>query len=52
MKLSLKRAETIRNILVEAGIDGTLIQVKGLGESTPISTKDVSENRRVEIFLF
>jgi outer membrane protein OmpA-like peptidoglycan-associated protein len=52
MKLSLKRAETIRNILVEAGIDDALIQIKGLGESMPVSTKDVSENRRVEIFLF
>jgi OmpA-OmpF porin, OOP family len=52
-KLSLRRAETVRDYMVAQGIDAARISVKGWGESRPIadngSAEGRAENRRVEI---
>jgi len=51
-KLSDSRANSVRQYLVDAGIDGSRLQAKGYGEDTPIDTNATSEgkerNRRVE----
>lgn len=50
--LSERRADTIRQILVELGISEDKIEVRGEGELSPISNNDTEEgrslNRRVE----
>jgi outer membrane protein OmpA-like peptidoglycan-associated protein len=52
-KLSLKRAESVRDYLVEAGLDPTIITVKGFGKSNPLvegkSGEARAKNRRVEV---
>ena len=52
-KLSLRRAEAVRNYLVEAGLDPSIVTVKGFGKSNPLvkgtSTEARAKNRRVEI---
>ena len=53
--LSLSRAESTRNYLTARGINGSRIQVQGMGSRQPIATNDTSDgrarNRRVEIFV-
>jgi outer membrane protein OmpA-like peptidoglycan-associated protein len=52
-RLALDRAEAIRGVLVEEGLDPALIQVDSHGESNPVvpTADDVAEplNRRVEV---
>jgi outer membrane protein OmpA-like peptidoglycan-associated protein len=52
-KVSLKRAELIRKILMEGGVSGKRIKAYGLGESKPVvrgnNEKSWSRNRRVEL---
>ena len=52
-QLSLRRATSVKNFLVEQGVDGSIIDVSGKGESMPIASNSTSEgraqNRRVEI---
>jgi outer membrane protein OmpA-like peptidoglycan-associated protein len=52
-QLSLKRAEAVKNYLVQAGIDTAIINVKGYGKTSPLvdgSHDDArAKNRRVEI---
>jgi outer membrane protein OmpA-like peptidoglycan-associated protein len=53
IELGLKRATTVRNILVKAGLDASLVEVTSHGEAdllmrTPDSTAE-QHNRRVEI---
>ena len=48
--LSLKRAESVKNELVQNGISPARIRVVGYGESRPISS-DHAMNRRVEITI-
>jgi outer membrane protein OmpA-like peptidoglycan-associated protein len=55
MTLSQKRAEAVRDYLVQQGIsDGTIV-ARGLGKSGPVATNDTPEgrqqNRRVELVL-
>jgi OOP family OmpA-OmpF porin len=56
MKLSLRRAETVRNYLVTLGVDKNRIVVIGKGTSEPIATNDTREgraqNRRVAIVVY
>jgi len=51
--LALKRAESIRDLLIQAGLDSTLIQIDSHGESNPVvpTPDEVAEprNRRVEV---
>ncbi len=52
-KLSLRRAEAVRNYLVEAGLDPSIVTVKGFGKSNPLvegtSAEARAKNRRVEV---
>ena len=51
--LSLRRAEAVAAFLVQQGVASDLIDVSGMGESSPVASNDTrtgrSENRRVEI---
>jgi outer membrane protein OmpA-like peptidoglycan-associated protein len=54
-KLSLRRAQQVRDYLVEAGISSGIVSVKGFGKTSPLvpgtSEKARARNRRVEIAL-
>ncbi len=51
-KLSASRANSVRDYLIDAGIDGQRLEAKGYGEDKPIDTNATEEgkerNRRVE----
>jgi len=53
MGLSVRRAEAVRDYIVSEGIDASIIDVSGEGESNPIASNDTAEgraqNRRVDI---
>ena len=49
-KLSLERAESVKNELVKLGIYSSQLTTKGYGSSKPISSND-EENRRVEFSI-
>jgi outer membrane protein OmpA-like peptidoglycan-associated protein len=53
LKLSERRAQAVRDSLVKAGIDRTLIATRGFGKSDPRAKGDAAQaraaNRRVEI---
>lgn len=46
IKLSQKRADSVRNWLVEKGIDGSRIRAIGFGPENPIVPNDTAENKR------
>ena len=46
--LGLKRANTVKNILVSQGIESEKLSIVSYGESSPISNND-AENRRVDL---
>lgn len=52
-RLSMQRAESVRDYLVTQGVDANRIEVKGMGETDPVATNDTEEgraqNRRVEL---
>jgi outer membrane protein OmpA-like peptidoglycan-associated protein len=52
-KLSLRRAEAVRDYLVAGGIDPARVEVKGFGESQPVASNETddgrAQNRRVEL---
>jgi outer membrane protein OmpA-like peptidoglycan-associated protein len=53
--LGLRRATLIRDLLIQAGLDGTVIEVRSHGESdtvvpTPDNTAE-ARNRRVEVTI-
>ncbi len=53
--LSQKRAEAVKDYLVEVGIMGEYIKAKGYGEEKPVADNDTEEgrikNRRVEFYI-
>jgi OOP family OmpA-OmpF porin len=55
MGLSIRRAEAVRDYMVSEGVDASIIDVSGEGESNPIvsnATKEGrAENRRVDIHV-
>jgi outer membrane protein OmpA-like peptidoglycan-associated protein len=52
MQLSMRRAEAVRNYLVQKGVSSDRFVLDGKGESTPIDTNDTeigrARNRRIE----
>jgi outer membrane protein OmpA-like peptidoglycan-associated protein len=55
LELSQRRAEAVRNALIQMGISGNRIQTRGYGEAYPVASNatagDRQLNRRVEIVL-
>ena len=51
MRLSLRRAEAVADVLAEAGLARQDIEVKGLGRAMPVVPSDAAENRRVAIVV-
>lgn len=53
MDLSRRRAEVVKNLLVQRGVDGSRMEVVAFGESTPVATNNTEagrqKNRRVEL---
>lgn len=56
MKLSLKRAEAVRDYLVSIGVDPAKMEVSGEGMTKPVADNATAEgrakNRRVEVDIF
>lgn len=50
LDLSQKRADSVKNALVQRGVDPIRIETIGYGESAPVSSNDAM-NRRVEIII-
>ncbi len=54
-KLSERRANAVRNYLVQAGLNASIINIKGYGKTNPLVSGDTEQarakNRRVEIAL-
>jgi outer membrane protein OmpA-like peptidoglycan-associated protein len=54
-RLSLERAQSVKNYLMDRGVRGDSIQVAGRGEREPVADNSSeagrAKNRRVEIFL-
>ena len=55
MDLSQRRADSVRNYIVQRGYEADLIKARGLGEGNPIADNGSAEgranNRRVEIII-
>jgi len=54
-QLSLKRAESVRDVLIAAGTDGGRLKALGYGEVRPIASNDFPQgramNRRIDIVI-
>ncbi|MFD1007223.1 TolC family outer membrane protein [Oceanisphaera ostreae] len=52
-KLSLARAKAVRDVLIDSGIDSTILAVSGVGAAQPTVSNDTAQdralNRRVEL---
>ena len=55
MLLSEQRANTVRDYLVSKGLDASIVETRGMGDTMPIADNDTAEgrakNRRVEILV-
>jgi outer membrane protein OmpA-like peptidoglycan-associated protein len=53
MKLSMRRAEAVKNLLVQRGLDGSRMEVVAFGKTMPVAGNETDagrqKNRRVEI---
>ena len=53
--LSQKRADTVRDYLIQQGVDASSITATGFGKSNPVASNDTDQgrqqNRRVEIII-
>jgi len=53
VKLSLRRAEAVRDYLISLGLDSKKVEVIGAGETEPVADNSAKEgrakNRRVEV---
>ena len=53
--LSVRRAESVRNALINMGVDPARLEIQGFGEENPLDSNDTSEgrskNRRVQFRL-
>jgi outer membrane protein OmpA-like peptidoglycan-associated protein len=55
MSLSSRRAESVKNLLLQRGLASTRVETMAFGESSPIASNDIEagrmQNRRVEIIV-
>lgn len=51
LRLSLRRAQAVADVLAEAGMPRQNIEVKGLGRAAPVAAGNAAENRRVAIIV-
>jgi OOP family OmpA-OmpF porin len=53
MKLSERRAKSVRDFMVKSGVNSDDIETRGMGEANPVASNDTAagreKNRRVEI---
>lgn len=53
MDLSIRRADAVRNLLIQDGVPSSRVEALGFGEANPVATNETaigrSRNRRVEI---
>ena len=53
MKLSKDRAASVKNFLIEKGVDPSRLTSEGFGETKPVATNETeagkAKNRRVEL---
>ena len=56
MQLSRRRAEAVRDLLIQSGISADRIVAQGMGESYPVASNATKagrlQNRRIEIIIF
>ena len=45
LKLSINRANSVKEYLITQGVDGTILKAKGFGASQPITSNDTKEGR-------
>ena len=54
-QLSEKRADSVRDFLIQQGVSGSSISAKGFGKTQPVASNDTAEgrqkNRRVELVV-
>lgn len=54
-QLSLRRADAVAAVLITAGVPGSRVQARGMGESQPVASNDTAagraQNRRVVITI-
>ena len=55
IKNSEQRAESVKNALIEKGVDSSRLEAQGFGEDKPFSSNDTSSgrksNRRVQLSM-
>lgn len=51
LKLSLRRAQAVADVLMEAGLSRKNVEVKGLGRALPVISGNAAENRRAAIMV-
>jgi outer membrane protein OmpA-like peptidoglycan-associated protein len=55
LELSQRRADSVRNALIGAGVDPARINARGLGEAMPVASNETAagrqQNRRVEVVV-
>ena len=55
MQLSQQQAETVRDYLIQHGVDSSALSAKGYGDTMPVAGNDTEEgrfrNRRIEFTL-
>lgn len=51
LRLSLRRAQAVADVLMEAGLPKQNVEVKGLGRTSPVVSGNAAENRRVAIVV-
>jgi outer membrane protein OmpA-like peptidoglycan-associated protein len=55
LELSQSRSSTVREMLIERGVDGARVQTAGLGQGSPFASNDTAEgrakNRRTDIIV-
>jgi OmpA-OmpF porin, OOP family len=54
-QLSMRRANAVKNYLIERGVNPNIMSTSGMGESSPVASNATregrSKNRRVEISI-